>query len=529
MPEDEGKLSNGNPFPIFVEPGTLNPVRIKSSAPVIDFSKGVSPLDYIRKNTLNSYAGDSRQGTGPFKGYVLRENITNLQKATPSDGWLQRLASITNSEPPKLRSYSVYIPEFHSHLPTVTKTFQSNLDNQQDPEQRKIDLYPKFIAQSEDIPPAAPGDIVWVDYGNLQTFEDPIYLGPVSDKALQGAAGQGDQTGAGAAFGKPCGAPNGALKALPPTGEKIEEQPEASDEATAQIGSGTNTSNVEEPCLPGYNPTDQSGGVGDLTEPFPISQPKAKLVKFQFDAPRIGPDAGKQPSSNLELREDVANDLSQVKRILNELGAVLTTAGTGRKLGSSRGVPSSLHPLFMAIDLNTRNSSINVKGRGYFDYEYFLTKAAGSEFLFDIWARSDKPAGTTYTDPNTGATFQVEEKTLDVLVCRYNKGHLPATTEQYTGNVVPLTSVMKSYGFFRISPRRPWVEACVPKKLGKYKKLSDDAVAAEWWHFQSHRNLVQGQSKWGETARLVQDDQEVDRQPKSLLNRVFRGKGFSRR
>ena len=42
-----------------------------------------------------------------------------------------------------------------------------------------INMYPTFIAQSDDTPIPEIGSLVWVDYGNKENFSDPIYIKPV--------------------------------------------------------------------------------------------------------------------------------------------------------------------------------------------------------------------------------------------------------------------------------------------------------------------------------------------------------------
>ena len=78
--------------------------------------------------------------------------------------------------------------------------------NEQGDHQKIINMYPTFVAHDSNVESAEPGDLVWVDYGNKENFEDPTYIGPVfppPETSGAGGAGGGGASGS-AAFGN-CG------------------------------------------------------------------------------------------------------------------------------------------------------------------------------------------------------------------------------------------------------------------------------------------------------------------------------------
>jgi hypothetical protein len=79
--------------------------------------------------------------------------------------------------------------------------------------QQIIDLYPTFVAQDTSIEEPKPGDIVNVDFGNKNTYSDPIYLGPLLKPPAAGGAAGGE--GGAGAFGNCTGGNNVGVTAPP--------------------------------------------------------------------------------------------------------------------------------------------------------------------------------------------------------------------------------------------------------------------------------------------------------------------------
>lgn len=209
--EKKPKLANTllNTYPY----GDLNPILVKETSPRIDDDETFFGI--LKRSARLVHTPDARIGTGPYKGIVLRRNrdITSVDEI-PANSWLANFPTRFSANT-VLQSYQVYIPELHSHLPRVDTyaSFDTDCD-----EHAKIDLYPTFISKDSDVKPAVEGSIVWVNYANTQTFEDPIYLGPVD--GLVGPIDAGAcKVSAKKAMKKSCGKPPNAAPGAEATGE----------------------------------------------------------------------------------------------------------------------------------------------------------------------------------------------------------------------------------------------------------------------------------------------------------------------
>ena len=156
---------------------------------------GTDFMDAIVNASQNQFISDALQNTGPYKAICLRVETDNQ---TPEAGsWLSNTFSSFFGSPPELVKVKARIPEIHAALP-----IPNQVGSEPGPHQPIIDLYPTFIAESSPMEPPKPGDIINVDFGNKNTYSDPIYLGPLlKSSAGPGAAGA---LGAAGAFGN-CG------------------------------------------------------------------------------------------------------------------------------------------------------------------------------------------------------------------------------------------------------------------------------------------------------------------------------------
>ena len=191
--------------------GDLNPVQKRRTSPSAD-PGSISVLDALKEVVISHYTPDATSGTGPYKGIVLRVE-DDLDQNNPAPGnWLATVfgpqgmfASLNPFSAPKsLKRLKVRIPEIHTTLPVPQKYAQDI--NEQGDHQKIINMYPTFVAHDSNVESAEPGDLVWVDYGNKENFEDPTYIGPVfppPETSGAGGAGGGGASGS-AAFGN-CG------------------------------------------------------------------------------------------------------------------------------------------------------------------------------------------------------------------------------------------------------------------------------------------------------------------------------------
>ena len=167
---------------------------------------GVDFIDAMVNAARRQFVPDALQGTGPYKAIVLRvEPATGKQE--PGNFLSNTFGSFFGDPPPIVR-IKARIPEIHAALPVPKQLGTAAGDHQQ-----IIDLYPTFVAQDTAIEEPKPGDIVNVDFGNKNTYSDPIYLGPL----LKPPAGGGAAGGVGGAgvFGNCTGGDSVGVSAPP--------------------------------------------------------------------------------------------------------------------------------------------------------------------------------------------------------------------------------------------------------------------------------------------------------------------------
>jgi len=194
--------------------GDLNPVQKPRAAKSADPSS-MSILDVLKEVAITHYTPDATKGTGPYKGIVLRVEEEMSQNEPAPGNWLstvfgkQGMFGGLFTAPKKLKRYKVRIPEIHVTLPSPKKYAQD--PNEKGDHQKIINMYPTFIAHDSNVEGAGPGDLVWVDYGSKENFDDPTYIGPVfppPDSSSGGSGGSGDGASGSDAFGD-CGGGSG--------------------------------------------------------------------------------------------------------------------------------------------------------------------------------------------------------------------------------------------------------------------------------------------------------------------------------
>ena len=201
------------PYKEAFEYGDMNPVRDTSTKEYVYDNLPGSGIRATQRVVSDSL--DRRTNlTGPFKGIVLRVEKPEIREATAWDVRLETMMAANAGQetegqtaaagPPRPR-LKVRIPELHSSLPIPGELPEFSEPNKN---HMIIDMYPTFIAKSNQALVPKAGDIVWVDFGNSLTQEDPVYLEPyLSNQASMFAGGGAFTMGAASsAFGAGGGA-----------------------------------------------------------------------------------------------------------------------------------------------------------------------------------------------------------------------------------------------------------------------------------------------------------------------------------
>ena len=239
------------------------------------------------------------------------------------------------------------------------------------------------------------------------------------------------------------------------------------------------------------------------------TNPKMNLVKVPMDKTRQ-PTNKKHPyyAGSAKVREDVAENMFEMKRILNELGCVMTSSGATRSLRASVGPgrsATSFHYTSLAFDftLPAMMNNPNVD-----EHVIEFDPEDNKQFIF--WCRSDKTSGSV---EKKGVTFEVEHKTLNAIVQK--KGSPPGTVP-VNGYWVNVTKLMRAHGMERISGRSSWYKNC--------------KGASEAWHFDLRKNagLVVGKTTFGQVLETVYTPAQIAPHPPAKeAHKTFRGGSFS--
>ena len=130
-------------------------------------------MDAVANSAQNQFDTNAIDNTGPYKAIVLRIETPLGASPEPEAGsWMSTLLGDMWPTPPILVSVKARIPEIHAALPIPEG--RGDVDG---PHQQVIDMYPTYVAQSTDMTPApAIDDIIYVDYGNKNTWTDPIIV-----------------------------------------------------------------------------------------------------------------------------------------------------------------------------------------------------------------------------------------------------------------------------------------------------------------------------------------------------------------
>lgn len=167
--------------------------------------------------TKATYMPNGLDNIGSFKGIALKvisgPGPADGDQTMEKGGWFSSFYEdeSSTSDVSVLVEVKVRVPEVHSMLP-----IPDALGPDAPPDQQAImDLYPTFVAQSTAVQAPAPGDLVWVDWGNRQNWSDPYYIRPVKEVGVGGAVGGSAGKDA---HKKPC---VGSYSAAPPKGDPV--------------------------------------------------------------------------------------------------------------------------------------------------------------------------------------------------------------------------------------------------------------------------------------------------------------------
>ena len=161
--------------------GVLNAVDQSIGGLSERMDAGVDFMDAVFNSATRQFTTNALANTGPYKAIVLR--VEKSPEKAEAGSWLSNTIGSFFGDVGTIVKIKARIPEIHAALPVPQE-----LGSADGPHQQIIDLYPTFTAQDTEIEEPKPGDIVNVDFGNKNTYSDPIYLGPLIKTAGQGGS-----------------------------------------------------------------------------------------------------------------------------------------------------------------------------------------------------------------------------------------------------------------------------------------------------------------------------------------------------
>lgn len=176
------------PYNEVFEFGDMNPVRDVSTKEYLYDGIPGSGIKALNKFVSKNFSSDALEGLGQLKGVVLRVENSDIKEPNSWDQRVQlmRAARIgehpgnsTDAAQPRVR-LKVRIPELHAAFPVPAELPEFSEINSN---HGIIDLYPTFVSRNNNAIVPKAGDIVWVEFGNPLTQEDPVYLFPADGRS----------------------------------------------------------------------------------------------------------------------------------------------------------------------------------------------------------------------------------------------------------------------------------------------------------------------------------------------------------
>ncbi|HEX7238793.1 MAG TPA: hypothetical protein VF263_00895 [Longimicrobiaceae bacterium] len=219
-----------------------------------------------------------------------------------------------------------------------------------------------------------------------------------------------------------------------------------------------------------------------MPEPSPLP-PAPTLVGLA----RVPADPYVEGYPHFYLRADLAGAYLGAYHQVRALGGVLTSSGAIRSLSEAAGEGrsgTSLHYTGRALDLYIRTG---MQGP---DDPYMVVRDGGTDEapLWEVLCASGAPRPDhPLFDPSLLRDGEVEH-----LLWEKGSGYRTARRR------VPhfsLTAVLAAHGWHRIPARAGW---------------RDSYLCVEWWHFQHHGGLADGETRFGDELRRVWPAGRVD-------------------
>lgn len=227
----------------------------------------------------------------------------------------------------------------------------------------------------------------------------------------------------------------------------------------------------------------------------PAADPPIGFTKITAD--KLGDGFGAT-----SIRADLKSEYNDAMATIKALGGVLTSSGAVRELSAEASAgrsQTSFHYTGRAFDVWIGTGMQGLKDR------YLVQRNGGTDANpeWEILCTSETPDTSS---PLFDASL-IETRDVEFVVWKKGPG---ITLQSRTVKCFSLTSVLKKFGWVNIPARTAW---------------KTEYLSCEWWHFQHHKGLVEGQSLFGDELRAVWKSAAVAKSGLAL-NAVFKGRSF---
>ena len=202
------------------------------------------------------------------------------------------------------------------------------------------------------------------------------------------------------------------------------------------------------------------------------------------------------------LRADLAHAYLRAYRQVRALGGILTSSGAIRALDAEAAAGrsgTSLHYTGRALDLCIHTGMLGPAD------PYLVVRDGGPDEA-PLWSVLCVSTAPDPADPLYDASL-LREGEVEAALWREGRGYRTITRRAVCFS---LTDVLAAQGWHRIPARPDW---------------RTSYLSVEWWHFQHHAGLREGETRFGDELRRVWPADRVERSGLAL-DAVWRGLSF---
>lgn len=209
---------------------------------------------------------------------------------------------------------------------------------------------------------------------------------------------------------------------------------------------------------------------------IPVTSPKMMLVDFATDFSIYNYNDNVRGSKLIKVREDLYNNLLEIKEILNYFGIPFSTQYLNVSIKNKD--LSYLARLGLEFNFNynaTLNPQTNLNFCDYLIAPNFGKSVYNNGYELELWGRV-----RAIPDNKTFSNYSSEKRELKVydVSTSYRESTSPKIVE-LNGTFLNISKILKDYGFYHIAPKYSFFK-------------NSDYNNSNWWIIQSHSRISVG-------------------------------------